>query len=89
MSAKQAATKQDVYDAFDQLMDQLFKKVETSFSSNIDDMKEDLLAEIRHIRIHMVEMKADMRAIRKMLEFWSRENLSPEFMEEFLKNKAH
>lgn len=89
MSAKASppATKQDIYDAFDQLMEELFKKVESSFSTNIDDLKVDLLNEIRHIRIHMVEMKADMRMIRKMLEFWSRQNLSPDFMGQLVEKK--
>lgn len=86
MSAKASrpATKQDIYDAFDQLMEELFKRVESSFSTNIDDLKEDLLNEIRHIRVHMVEMKTDMKMIRKMLEFWSRQNMAPEFMEKVI-----
>lgn len=62
-------------------------------SINVD--LEELIGEIykqsdlEEIKMHLMEIKAELRMVRTLYSFWVEQNLSPEFMEKFLQEFPH
>lgn len=42
-------------------------------------------SDLEEIKKHLIEIKAELRMVRILYSFWVDQNLSPEFMEKFLK----
>lgn len=67
------------------------KEVEHIISLSFDHLFEKLTkilmtkSDLEEIKAYLIEIKTEMRMIRYLYSFWAKQNLSPEFMEQFLK----
>lgn len=55
--------------------------------TDISEFTDRVLLRLESIDRHFIELKSEMRNLRIMYEFWADRHLSPDLMEEFLKEQ--
>lgn len=81
------------YDEFEEAMRRMVKEVVEELrkllasKNDISDFGDRVIVRLDSIDRHFLELRAEMRNIRVMYEFWADRHLSPDLMEEFLKEQ--
>ena len=70
-------------------MDVLFERLRKILAEKTDlsELGSSIGARFDRIERHLIEIKAEMRTIRTLYQFWADRHMSPQFMEEYLKEQ--
>lgn len=88
-----AKTEKISYEELEGLMRDVVKEVVAELEkllaskTDISDYADRMMARLDSIDRHFLELKGEMRSLRIMYEFWAERHLSPELIDEFLREQ--
>lgn len=79
----------DLEEALRKVVKEVVRELEKLLASKTDisDYADRVMVRLDSIDRHFLELKGEMQNLRIMYEFWAERHLSPELMEEFLKEQ--